>query len=110
MRNYIQDGGAITLTAPHDVSSGDGLQVGSLFGVVATNAASGADVETVMQGVFELPKADTEQIAQGEALYWNSTEKHLTNTAADNLKIGAAVVAAGPAETIVRARLSGFSA
>ncbi|SFK37769.1 Predicted phage recombinase, RecA/RadA family [Pseudovibrio ascidiaceicola] len=110
MRNYIQDGVAITLTAPHDVSSGDGLQVGSLFGVVATNAASGEDVETVMQGVFELPKTDSEQVAQGEPLYWDEIEKRLTTTASDNLKVGAAVLAAGPAEPSVRARLSGYSA
>jgi len=32
-KNYIQSGNVLTLTAPSDVSSGDGLLVGSIFGV-----------------------------------------------------------------------------
>ena len=33
MKNYIQPGNTITLTAPYDVNSGDGLLVGAIFGV-----------------------------------------------------------------------------
>lgn len=57
MKIYIQDGDMITVTAPvGGVTSGQGLLVGSLFGVVASNAAEGEAVEIATMGVFDLPK------------------------------------------------------
>lgn len=47
MKNYVQPGNTITLTAPDTVASGDGLIVGSIFGV----AAIGESVETALVGV-----------------------------------------------------------
>ena len=41
MKTYVQPGNTITLTAPYAVASGDGLLVGSIFGVAA-GAANGA--------------------------------------------------------------------
>ena len=35
MKNYVQPGNTITLTAPYTVASGDGLLVGSIFGIAA---------------------------------------------------------------------------
>ena len=34
MKNFVQPGNTITLTAPYAVASGDGLLVGYIFGVV----------------------------------------------------------------------------
>ena len=42
MKNYVQPGNTITLTAPYDVASGDGLLVGSVFGVAAGDAREGS--------------------------------------------------------------------
>jgi len=39
MKNFVQPGKTITLTAPYAVTSGDGLLVGSVFGVAAGTAA-----------------------------------------------------------------------
>ena len=33
MKTYVQPGNTITLTAPYAVASGDGLLVGSIFGI-----------------------------------------------------------------------------
>ena len=41
MKNYVQPGNTITLTAPYAVASGDGLLVGSIFGVASGTAALG---------------------------------------------------------------------
>ena len=38
MKNFIQKGNNITLTAPYNVTSGDGLLVGSAFGVATGDA------------------------------------------------------------------------
>ena len=51
MRNYIQPGNTITLTAPYAVTSGDGLLVGSIFGVAAADAANAETVEAALNGM-----------------------------------------------------------
>ena len=59
MKNYVQEGNTITVTAPATVTSGQLVVVGSINGVAAFDAASGADVEVTVEGVFELPKVTT---------------------------------------------------
>jgi predicted RecA/RadA family phage recombinase len=63
MKNYIQDGDTITVTAPETVASGDFVQVGRIRGIAVTDAASGAQVELKTTGVFEIPKSGTEEFA-----------------------------------------------
>ena len=73
MKNYVQPGNTITLTAPYAVTSGDGLLVGSIFGVAAGNAILGDPVETAVEGVYDLKKVASQawaagDLATGEAL------------------------------------------
>ncbi len=56
MKNYVQPGNTITLTAPYSVTSGDGLLVGSIFGVAAGDAADAETLEVALIGVFDLTK------------------------------------------------------
>lgn len=72
MKNFVQEGKTITVTAPAAVTSGQLVVVGSIVGVAAFDAASGAEVEVTVEGVFELPKVATDVIAQGDKLYWDS--------------------------------------
>jgi len=53
MKNFVQPGNTITLTAPYAVASGDGLLVGSIFGIAAGDAALGEPVETALVGIFD---------------------------------------------------------
>ncbi len=107
MKNYIQRGDIITVTAPADVKSGDPVAVGSIFGVACYDAASGTDVELNTDGVFDLPKVTTDVIAAGDRLYYDSTAAKLTNTAGTGSKllVGFAVTAAGNGVTTVRSNL-----
>jgi predicted RecA/RadA family phage recombinase len=41
MRNFVQMGDVVTVTSPATVSSGNGVLIGTLFGVAATDAESG---------------------------------------------------------------------
>ena len=50
MKNFVQPGNTITLTAPYAVASGDGLLVGSIFGVASGSAALGEPIETAHLG------------------------------------------------------------
>jgi predicted RecA/RadA family phage recombinase len=56
MKNYIQEGDTLTVTAPAVVKSGELVQVGRIRGVAVTDAASGAQVELRTTGVYLLEK------------------------------------------------------
>lgn len=62
MKNYVQPGNTITLTAPYAVASGDGLLVGSIFGIAAGAAALGEPVETALVGVFDITKVGSQAL------------------------------------------------
>lgn len=107
MKNFVQDGKTITVIAPAAVASGQLVVAGSIVGVAAFDAASGAEVEVTMEGVFELPKVATDVIAQGDKLYWDPSQAKLTKTAGTGSKpmVGVAVVAAGNGDTTVNCLL-----
>jgi predicted RecA/RadA family phage recombinase len=107
-KNFIQPGGTITLTAPYAVTSGDGLLVGSIFGVAAGDAASGATVEAALTGVFDLTKIGSQAWSAGDKVYWDNTNKEATKTATANTLIGVATeaVAGGAGDTMGRVRLN----
>lgn len=107
MKNFIQTGDSVTLTAPYDVASGDGLLVGAVFGVATLAALANADVETQLVGVVDLPKVSAQAWTIGAAVYWDNAAKNVTTVAGGNTKIGAALaVAANPSAT-GRVRLNG---
>ena len=109
MKNYIQPGNAITLTAPYDVTSGSGLLVGSLFAVAGGDALTGEEVETSLVGVFALTKAASQAWSVGDKVYWDDTNKVATKTATANTLIGVAIEAVGgtASDIIGRVRLNG---
>jgi predicted RecA/RadA family phage recombinase len=108
MKNFIQDGNVVTVTAPSGgVKSGDGIVVGALFGICATDAAEAAEVEISVVGVFELPKASG-QITEGQIVWWDTSPGNVANvTGSGFYPIGVAVRAAGTNDATVRVRLSG---
>ncbi len=108
MKSFIQPGNVITVTAPvGGVSSGDGVLIGSLFGVAAYDADEGDNSEIQVTGVMALPKLTTDTMAVGDPLYWDATNGHLTVTATDNVLVGVAVSTAGSGATTVEIRLNG---
>lgn len=66
MKNFIHNGDTISVTAPAGgIASGQGIIVGSLFGMAAKAASEGESVEIATVGVYELPKAPATVIGQG---------------------------------------------
>jgi len=109
MKNYVQPGNTITLTAPYAVTSGDGLLVGSIFGVAAGTAILGDPVETAVEGVYDLKKVASQAWAAGDKIYWDNTARQTTKTLTSNTLIGVATeaVAGGATDLIGRVRLNG---
>lgn len=109
MKNYVQAGKTLTLTAPYAVSSGGGALVGSIFGVAAGDVANGAEGEFQVEGVFDLDRTTGASTAWsvGDLIYWDNTAKKTTKTLTGNKLIGVAVKAAADGDATGRVRLNG---
>lgn len=105
MRNFIQPGETLPLTAPYDVASGGGFLVGSLFSVAKSAALAGNPVEGTNEGVFDLAKAGGQAWTQGVKVYWDDAAKNVTTTAAGNKLIGVATQAQASGDAIGRVYL-----
>jgi len=107
MRNYIQPGNTLTLTAPAEIASGAVVIVGSIIGVANGDAENGAPVDVDTVGVFRLPKVAALAIAAGDKVYWDAGAKLVTKTAASNTLLGVATEAAANPSPNVSVRLNG---
>lgn len=106
MKNFVMEGKTITLPAPYAITSGQGLLVGSIFGIAAADAAISADVETLLEGVFTLTKATGAAWTVGALIYWDNTAKNCTTTVSTNKLVGVATAAAASGDTVGNVRLN----
>jgi predicted RecA/RadA family phage recombinase len=108
MKNYVQKGDVVTITAfPYVRTSGQGVLMGSLFGVAVNDTANGATGEVVTDGVFTLDKVSAQAWTQGVLLYWDDTAKLVTTVSTSNKIIGTAHVAAANPTAQGQVRLNG---
>lgn len=110
MKNYVQEGCTLTMTAPAGgVVSGSAYLIGGLIVVAQISAAEGQPFEGATEGVFDLPKADSQAWVEGAKVYWDNTNKVCTTTATSNTLMGCAVLAVANTAglTTGRVRLNG---
>ena len=111
MKNFVQPGDQIKVTAPYDVVSGAGCLVGSLFGVAVHSALSGAPVEIRTSGVIRLAKAGSQGWSQGVRIYWDDSAKVATSAAAAGanklIGVAAETVGSGAGDTLGNVLLTG---
>lgn len=105
MKNGIQDGKILKVTAAADVVSGAPAKIGAAFGVYVNSALSGEDVPFLTEGAVELPKDASVVTGFGHLLYWDDTAKKVTITATSNTKIGYALEAAATGVATVKMKL-----
>lgn len=109
MRNYVQDGDILTLTAPYQVSSGGGVLVGTnLFGIATNDIANAASGEVKTRGVFDITALSTDTGSAGTLWYWDNTNKRVTTTSSGNTKVGVGVSTKSSGDTTARVRLHGW--
>ena len=110
MKNYVQPGESITLTAAAAATSGDGVLVGSLFGIASGDAAIGETLVLTTKGVFTMPKVSTDVMAVGDVVYWDDSAGLVTtdDDTGNNPRVGLAVTAAGNPSGTVNVRLDGY--
>lgn len=69
MKNYVQGGSRITVTADREVSYGALYAVGALIGFAVTDATAGQDFAIVTDGVYAVSVAATDDISVGDVIY-----------------------------------------
>ncbi len=107
MRNYIQPGNTITVSAPDDIEGGEIVAMGDLIGVAAGDAETGADLDLVLVGVFDLAKVSTDAITIGQAVYVAGGVVTTDDDSGANPFLGHAVTAALNPSASVHVRLKG---
>lgn len=65
MKNAVQSGMVITHTATAAIASGDIVELGTLYGVAATKAAIGEQVELALVGVYKVKNPDAVAVTKG---------------------------------------------
>lgn len=114
MKNFLSPGHAVTVPAPAAVKSGDGVLVGSLFGVANADADNGDNVVLSTSGVFILPKKSAQAWTVGAPIYWDDENGEATTAADDGgtptatafVQIGHAVATASNPSATGTVRLS----
>lgn len=107
MKNFVQRGDTLDVTAAAAIASGDVVIIGSIIGVSNIDAEIGDTLALDVVGVFELPKTSALAISVGDVLYYDAANKVVNKTASGNTKIGVAVTAAANPSPSVNVRLNG---
>lgn len=109
MKNYVQEGESLTLTAPYDVTSGGGALVGATFGVASSDVLSGAEGVFQLEGVYTLTKSTAASSggAQGAKAYWIAATKLVTASASGNTLIGVFTATCADGDASCTVRLNG---
>lgn len=107
MKNFVQSGSTISLTAPYALTAGQGALVGTnIFAIASADAANAAAFEGVVVGVFDITALSTDTASVGALAYWDNTNRRITTTSSGNTKVGVFVAAKTNGQTTARIRLS----
>jgi predicted RecA/RadA family phage recombinase len=109
MKNAFQRGNVVTLVAPYPVRSGDGVQVGGLFGIAASDAPANAAVECELVGAAQINAYPDDVGEIGDAIYWDNSSRWAT-TSNSGMEIGYLLSPKRPGSTTVLVRLIGAGA
>jgi predicted RecA/RadA family phage recombinase len=108
MKNFVQEGRYVEVALPYARLSGEGVLVGSLFGVCVVDGASGASINIDTEGVYDLTAATgaSTDATVGAAAYWDNTAKKVTPVSTNNTLVGKFLAAKATADAVARVRLS----
>jgi len=111
MKNGIQEGKSLTLTAPvGGVVSGGAYLIGGLLVVAVADAAAGENFVGCTEGVYEIAKENTTAVfAEGEVVFWDDGASQMDETAGGRFPVGTAVASAIATDATVKVKLKGFA-
>lgn len=93
---FVQQGDILNYTnnTAKTINPGDPVPMASAFGIATGNGiAAGASGPVVVRGVFLGPADSTVAYSEGDKLYWDATNKFITNNATGTVYAGYAAQA-----------------
>lgn len=112
MKNFVQEGCYVEVALPYARLGGEGVLVGSLFGVAVVDGASGESINIHTEGVYDLTAAtgaSTDAVVGAKA-YWDNTAKKITPVSTSNSYVGVFMAAKATTDAVARVRLNEFVA
>lgn len=106
MKNAVSTGTVVDYAASADVASGGVVLMVTRIGIAVNNIKAGETGPAQVVGNFSVAKLSSDVVAQGDALYWDNTNKRLTKTASGNTYAGWATAAAGNGVTTVNIKIN----
>ena len=94
MKNFVQDSfKPVQLTTASAVVAGEPIVVeDTVYIPLVTNSSTDSKtVSAMIEGIYRLPKASAasgQAINAGSVVYWDATNKQITETSTNNTKIG----------------------
>lgn len=110
MKNYVQPGEVLELTAPSGgVVSGTPVLIGALVVIPAVDAAQTVKFSAAVVGVYEVPKATGDAWLEGEKVYWDVADGNFNQSSSGNTLVGVAARAAESADATGFVRFDGVA-
>lgn len=80
-KNYVSEGDVLDYTAGATaVASGSVVVLGKRIGIALGDIAPLSTGSVAVTGVWTVPKLSTDDVGQGELLYWDAVNARLTET------------------------------
>jgi predicted RecA/RadA family phage recombinase len=108
MKNFVSDGNVINHILDTDITTGQGVLRGQLFGIAVSTALSGAEIALCINGVVELPAASADTFAIGDKVGFDESAQLavMTGDGAKDLDVGVCVRAKTAGQTTVQFLIS----
>jgi predicted RecA/RadA family phage recombinase len=108
-KRFVQQGDALTLTAPTGgVTANKGVLIGNAFVVALITVAAGLPFQGAPRGVWSIDKVSTEVWAEGDKIYWDNGNARCSNVPTAGFRfIGYSVAAAANPSSTGQVRLTG---
>jgi predicted RecA/RadA family phage recombinase len=87
------------------IEAGEVRVIGSRIGVIGGDIAPGTVGAIEVEGVFEFPLSASAAIAQGDTVYWDATNKKITDTSSGNTAAGYAAAAAAATDEVIDVKI-----
>lgn len=87
---FIQNGRYVEVKLPYARSGGEGVLVGTLFGICVVDGVQNDVINIDTEGVYGLVAATgaSTDATQGAAAYWDNTAKKITPVSTNNTLVG----------------------
>ncbi len=106
MKNHVQSGMRMTFTAAAVVASGQAVVIGSIVGFSVTDVPTGEEGTAVIEEVFSYSCLGSDDIGQGDLVYFDAANDRFTSSAAGTVKAGIAFAASGAGVDTINVKLT----